>query len=226
MAEAGDHKRGITSTCVASYEFRRVYARDTEEIERKCATPRSFSFLRGTCSFFFIWTKMRIPGLGESISPIRDATLGDRIAEGTCSRVSTGSVVSRQTASHTEKLDRVPAAKEQNFTAKWRPGRGKLSYANRRIPVRLESEANRGRRHGIPGIRNKKKSLVFFGDDVTRKIACDPFAPYTGITSATIRFPNGKFQMSESFQQYLEYEGANPIYAALIPAYFEWETNG
>jgi len=38
-------------------------------------------------------------------------TLGDRIAEGTCNRVSTGSVVSQQTASRTEKLDNVPTAR-------------------------------------------------------------------------------------------------------------------
>lgn len=46
----------------------------------------------------------------ESMSSIRYAMRHDRIARGTCSRVSTGSVVSQQTASRTEKLDRVPVA--------------------------------------------------------------------------------------------------------------------
>lgn len=46
----------------------------------------------------------------ESMSSIRYAMRHDRIARGTCSRVSTGSVVSQQTASRTKKLDRVPVA--------------------------------------------------------------------------------------------------------------------
>lgn len=126
-----------------------AYIQGTGEIERKCATV--LFFFRGTCPFSLIQTKVRIPGLANRCL-LSDAAMrrsADRIAEDTCSRVSTGSVVSQQTASRTEKLDRVPAAREQNFTTKWRPGRGKLSYANRRIPVCWNS--NRGRRHDISG---------------------------------------------------------------------------
>lgn len=217
-AEPRATTNGITVTRVSPYETAFVCIR--RQIQRQCVLFSS----RGMCPpFFFIQTKVRIPGLTNANRYLlSDTRRGSDARRSYCrrymqSRVNRKCRLSTNSQPHGETR---PCSRSEGTklygaaAAKWRPGRG--NFRTRIVVFRYVGiQANRG--HGTAHPGSEIKTSIFFGGDVTRKIGVrSPRALLQPNNRRNDKIPERKVSSIESFQD----EGANATrYAGPIPAF-------